>query len=726
MGLLAAPGCSSDSAESADGTDRAEIASASATENVFLDTYGTSWVADGWSSTMTAESSVVMTGTSALKVSLQAWGAAQFDHRDASYKTLAFQPGQFAYVSFDLNPGAKVAAGLKSGLSISTENNLPEPLLSKYYASPLQPNTWTHVRVPIADISAAKSYYVIALIESMGSSDTFYIDNVRLEPSAATSPPTVTVAVSPKAVALATGATQQFTGTVTGAANTVAWSVVEASGCGSVNASGRYTAPAAAATCHVKATSTASTSAADTATVTVTATTTGTVSVAMSPATATLVAGTTRQLAATVTGAANTVTWSMVETSGCGSVSTSGLYSAPASVTGNTTCLAKATSTVNTSASATAAITVTTSGASSGLVPLDPPDASQGWLSTSGSKIYRNGQVWVGRGANVPDTRKCWGTTNATDEYLTAADANVIIDSVTDSYLACDGTEQPGWGADFLRIPMGTYVSDSGDFILDTSYRQNLISIVNNLAVKRVGAGKNRPVYVELSIWNDPAKPLDELPTTAATGPNAGSKYTFQDLWRAISTVFYKYPYVVYGITNEPNGITDTAGAWQQFNDVVQTIRDTETSLAAQLGQPVNHHLVSVQGLNGWARDLSYYVSHPISAGGGANVVYETHVYNPQSDFNSQFEVPSATLPVIIGEFGPDGTYMAQGDLQPMMTAAEQAKIPYIGWYYQTNDCWPGMLNSETVGTSGGRSCLTYTNDAFGQVVHDQLSKASP
>lgn len=77
----------------------------------------------------------------------------------------------------------------------------------------------------------------------------------------------VTVTISPKTANLAPTATQQFTATVTGSANTlVSWTVDEPGG-GSVTVDGLYSAPAAGGTYHVRATSQASPSASDAATV---------------------------------------------------------------------------------------------------------------------------------------------------------------------------------------------------------------------------------------------------------------------------------------------------------------------------------------------------------------------------------------------------------------------------------------------------------------------------
>lgn len=84
----------------------------------------------------------------------------------------------------------------------------------------------------------------------------------------------VAVSVAPSTVSLAPNATQLFSATVSGSANTlVTWSVIEVGGCGSVNGSGLYTAPASVPTgaCHVKATSNANAARSATATVTVVA-----------------------------------------------------------------------------------------------------------------------------------------------------------------------------------------------------------------------------------------------------------------------------------------------------------------------------------------------------------------------------------------------------------------------------------------------------------------------
>jgi beta-glucanase (GH16 family) len=94
---------------------------------------------------------------------------------------------------------------------------------------------------------------------------TLQVDYVRVTTGSGGNGSTVSLSVSPTATSLATGASQQFTATVTGSSNTaVTWS---ASG-GSVSSSGLYTAPSSAGTYTVKATSAADTTKSASATVT--------------------------------------------------------------------------------------------------------------------------------------------------------------------------------------------------------------------------------------------------------------------------------------------------------------------------------------------------------------------------------------------------------------------------------------------------------------------------
>jgi hypothetical protein len=134
----------------------------------------------------------------------------------------------------------------------------------------------------------------------------------------------LSIAVTPPAIALQTGATQQFTATVTGWSDAaVTWSA----SAGAVSATGLFTAPATAGTVTVTATSVADPTRSASATVTVVAPTVPLpVVVSVTPGTATLLGGAQQQFAATVSNAADTgVTWS----ASAGTITATGLFTAP-------------------------------------------------------------------------------------------------------------------------------------------------------------------------------------------------------------------------------------------------------------------------------------------------------------------------------------------------------------------------------------------------------------
>jgi len=204
-------------------------------------------------------------------------------------------------------------------------------------------------------------------------------------------PPTITVTISPLSVTVYTGGTQQFTATVTGTSNkAVSWSV--GGNCGSVSDSGLYTAPTASAcTGTVIATSKADVSKHADASVEVKEA----VHIAISPETASVYAGASQQFTATVTGTSNTaVTWSVSD--GCGSVSDTGLYTAPWAICSGTV---KATSKADTTKSASASISVVSEIALARVIDSGGVGVFSDVVLGAGGEIYA-------AGLNIPnDTR---------------------------------------------------------------------------------------------------------------------------------------------------------------------------------------------------------------------------------------------------------------------------------------------------------------------------------
>ena len=171
----------------------------------------------------------------------------------------------------------------------------------------------------------------------------------------------ISVTVSPATATVASGATTQFTATVTGDSSNagVTWTVSSSSATpGTIDATGKYTAPSvtAATTATVVATSKTDTTKTGSATVTISA---PTAAVTVSPQTAFVGAGQVQQFTATVTGeSANTVTWSAT----VGTIDANGNYTAPATAT-NATATITATSTADATKTATAAVSVIANGA---------------------------------------------------------------------------------------------------------------------------------------------------------------------------------------------------------------------------------------------------------------------------------------------------------------------------------------------------------------------------
>lgn len=176
------------------------------------------------------------------------------------------------------------------------------------------------------------------------------------------------VSVSPTTASVPTNTTAQFSATVSNSSSGVFWSVNGVVGgnltVGTISTSGLYTAPATVpspATVTITATSVADSTQSSTATITLT---TGTaITITISPSTASVYTGRTLQLATSFNTTANTgVTWEVNSTIGGdathGTISTSGLYTAPQTVPSPAAVTITAVSQADPTKTATAQITV--------------------------------------------------------------------------------------------------------------------------------------------------------------------------------------------------------------------------------------------------------------------------------------------------------------------------------------------------------------------------------
>jgi endoglucanase len=325
-----------------------------------------------------------------------------------------------------------------------------------------------------------------------------------------------------------------------------------------------------------------------------------------------------------------------------------------------------------------------TSGPSGGGTPV-----ASAWLHTSGNHILRSdGRAWHGRGANLHDTRSCDACTH---EAPSVAEVERRIDELVDV-----------WKANFIRLDLESYASSSGrlqwqNVLSDPDYLADIGRIVDYVATKP-------GVYVMLSIWNDP--------TLSSIGwPQAA---TNSELATLVAT-FASAPHVLFGVSNEPQSNFDgalDAQVWTAMNAAVAAIRAVEDEVR------VPHHIVAVQGTRDWGRRLDYYVTHPITAGGGSDVAYETHVYDPATDFPALFESAAKTLPVIIGEYGPSQG-MTEADVSALQQAAEQMEIPHLAWTFHMR-CSPNLLVDNSGGGCGVGMPLQPTS--WGKLVKDRFA----
>lgn len=311
---------------------------------------------------------------------------------------MAFAPRTFRFTLLALagllgcNASTPISEAVRKTVAVRVQPHTAKALPggSVSFAAVVSGTTDTVVTWSIQEGAAGGTVTSAGVYTAPGTAGTFHVvatseaDPTKSD-TAAVTVAGVAVAISPKTATVAAGGTQTFTDTVTGTTNTaVTWSVQETSGCGSVTTAGAYTAPAAAATCHVVATSVADATRSDTATVTVTApSTTVAVAIAIAPTSAAINSCQSFTFAATVTGTTNTaVTWSVQEGSAGGTVTTGGVYTAPSSAG---TYHVAATSQADPTRSAVATVTVTDKIVSVAIAPSSTSVAAGGTVQFTAS-----------------------------------------------------------------------------------------------------------------------------------------------------------------------------------------------------------------------------------------------------------------------------------------------------------------------------------------------------
>jgi len=293
----------------------------------------------------------------------------------------------------------------------------------------------------------------------------------------------VTAACTPTSVTIST--TSQCAATVTGTGNfvsTVTWSVGGIAGgnstLGTINSAGLYTAPATVPTTNpvtITATSTANTAKSGTASITVTPAPTITAVTATCTPTSVVTTGAS-QCTATVTGTGNfvsTVTWSVGGIAGgnstLGTITSTGLYTAPAAIPTTNPVTITATSAANTAKSGSASVTITAPTITAVTATCTPNSAaiattSQCTANVSGTGNYASTVTWsVGGIAGGTSTL---GTINSAGLYTAPAAIPttnpVTITATSTANTAKSGTASITITASTLAVSISSLSETSG------------------------------------------------------------------------------------------------------------------------------------------------------------------------------------------------------------------------------------------------------------------------
>src|SRR5438270_7958564 len=277
----------------------------------------------------------------------------------------------------------------------------------------------------------------------------------------------VSVTISPTAATVAAGGTQPFTAMVQNTSNTaVTWQVNGMTGgnatVGTISSSGLYTAPGVVpnpATVTVTAVSQADATKSASAQVTITAATT--VSVTISPTAATVAVGGTQPFTAMVQNTSNTaVTWQVNGMTGgnatVGTISSSGLYTAPGVVPNPATVTVTAVSQADATKSASAQVTIT------------PATGMAFYVSTTGSD------------SNPGTLSSPWRTIQHAANSVQAGDTVYVRGGVYNesANISVSGSLIAG-SIRFQSYPGETAIVDGTGLVPPTSSPQGLINITN-------------------------------------------------------------------------------------------------------------------------------------------------------------------------------------------------------------------------------------------------------
>jgi len=309
---------------------------------------------------------------------------------------------------------------------------------------------------------------------------------------------------------------------------------------------------------------------------------------------------------------------------------------------------------------------------------------------------HGDGTPFHGRGANLHDERSCEACSFA------ARDPDGI-DRWSDELIDT-------WHATFIRFLLSAKAApfNAGEqqwmnLVDDPAYLADIQQNVEHMASKP-------GVYILVTLFADPTMKDNNTDFDSEWPSSLGDTNT---RYTKLAETFVDNPRVLFGLTNEPHGTADhDAALATAYQDAISHIRAVEDAH----GTP--HHVIVAQAPEGYARDLSYFVAHPLA---GDQIAYEIHPYNPATDFDHLIVQPAKTLPILIGEYGPAGN-MTDQDIMTLWSTAQANEVPYIGWVFHMR-CPPNMLQ-DTASDGCGLDASTdymWPRTAWGDLLFDHL-----
>jgi hypothetical protein len=291
-----------------------------------------------------------------------------------------------------------------------------------------------------------------------------------------------------------------------------------------------------------------------------------------------------------------------------------------------------------------------------------------GWLYTQGNKVYvsdgSSGTVWTGRGVNIDDL------------FLCGYNSTLSMDSSSGekAMLEMFAKMMTEWKPTFVRVSLGMNSYTVVSWIGSSKYKTAMTNVINSI-------GAYPGTYVLVTLRSDTTM-VDTDGAVCGQNDDAVCLPTnaTDDVYRELVSTFGNAPYVLFGIANEPGGMSaKDKDLSNTMSHAVAVIREQEDKLG------VPHHIVAVQG-NQWTSRIGFYNSAPLPYD---NVVYEYHSYPPEA--TGEYGYTQSNIPVIIGEYGPLNSDLTFADT--FLVDIEGKQIPSLAWDLSPySNCAPDLV----------------------------------